>query len=100
MAPDFDSSVDVVKHCVVGMTTRFSVADLNENTVLNTVDVDDDQHLTELKLATFKAVQDGDQATWNFKQFMALQTYAVSSTISTAAQDIVDAAAIARTPNP
>jgi|HubBroStandDraft_6_1064221.scaffolds.fasta_scaffold1496516_2 hypothetical protein len=98
MAPDFDTAVDVVKHSIARITSRFSPGDLQESTVLNTVDIDDDQHLTELKLDTFKSVQDGDQAAWNFQQFMVLQSYAISSTISDAANDIVDAAGVARKP--
>lgn len=98
MAPDFDSAVDIVKHSIARISNRVSPGDLTEDTVLNTVDIDDDQHLTELKLDTFKTVQDGDQATWNFQQFMVLQSYSVSSKISDAAEDIVDAAGVARKP--
>jgi hypothetical protein len=98
MAPDLDTAVDIVKHSIARISNRVSVGDLNEGTVLNTVDIDDDQHLTELKLDTFKSVQDGDQATWNFSQYMVLQSYSISSTVSDAANDIMDAAAVARKP--
>jgi hypothetical protein len=98
MAPDFDDAVDTVKHSIAHITNRFSPSDLDESTVLKNVDIDDDQHLTELKLDTFKSVQDNDQATWNFSQFMVLQSYSISSTIADAANDIIDAAAVARKP--
>ena len=98
MAPDFDSAVDIVKHSIARLTKRFSASDLDDTKVLKNVDIDDDQHLTELKLETFKSVQDSDQATWNFQQFMVLQSYSVSSTIGDAANDIVDAAGVARKP--
>ena len=96
MAPDFDDAVDIIKHSVARISHRFNPADLDESSVLDTVDIDDDQHLTELKLDTFKSVQDSDQADWNFTQFMALQSYSTSSTIGDAANDIVDAAGVAR----
>jgi hypothetical protein len=92
-----DMILNIVKISIAAITSRFNPADMEEETVLQDVDIDDDDHLKRLKNRIFMTVTDKDKAKWDRNAFMGEQNYAITDTIGTVATKVKNGIDVART---